>query len=481
MTKEEIRNDYISDVVTRCSTVKNINYKSLDKKSFFIITDDAILFSVFEKTVSAICEKHGICLKVGRITDSTVLSPNDILLIWDGASVTQTECITIYANDRKKATDNAVVLYTPAVYSAGIKEILPTENGCVNMLDFFASQLFCICFYEKLKGRVFYAGHGDSKENIPHLVESGYKQMITYDDGRYMCEYNMAHPDRLFCFDNTYDGKLSLLHELLFMLLCEFDRICKKHNIEYFLGGGTLLGAIRHGGMIPWDDDVDVMMKREEYEKFLSVVIKETENTEFFFQSSETDKQYHSVFTKIRLNGTRFVTRYSEQFSEMHQGIFIDIFVHDNTSNKKIGQKLHVFKTLFARSAVFHKWAGTPMHFYGKMKLVCKIATQYIKRTDIKKLEEKQYKAITKYKKKKTDWFYDGTGEHIRHGAFPEKWLRSAVYKNFNGKPFPVPENYEEYLKYSYKSWQSLIPASLRKAGHDIVKVDFGKYENKEK
>jgi phosphorylcholine metabolism protein LicD len=263
------------------------------------------------------------------------------------------------------------------------------------------------------------------------------------------------------------------------MCLDEFDRICREYDIKYFLGGGTLLGAVRHQGIIPWDDDVDVMMLRDEYEKFIAIAPKAVREG-MFFQSSDTDSDYHSVFPKLRIDGTRFVTEFSSRFPEAHQGIFIDIFVHDHTSDKPLGQKLHVYETLFARSMVFHKWEGTPMHFYGKLKLICRLATGYIRRKPMKKLEKLQDSVIKKYNKKKTSYLYDGTGEHLRHGAFPAKWLAGSRLARFGEKEFPIPVCAEEYLKYSYGDYEKWMPASLRKAEHNIVEVDFGKYKENE-
>ena len=75
-------------------------------------------------------------------------------------------------------------------------------------------------------------------------------------------------------------------------MLLEIDRICRKHNIEYFLSSGSLLGAVRHGGFIPWDDDLDIYMMRKEYERFLDICRTELNAEKFFMQTYETDPEY---------------------------------------------------------------------------------------------------------------------------------------------------------------------------------------------
>ena len=493
MNTEDVIKDYRDDWVARNTAIKGLDVSALNGLKICLDTGvNNELSSCFDKILSCLKEKYAPQLAVSDISD---FADCDILVLWDLKCSEKSNafdklpadfggkiiCVTDKQPDEITA-DKAAVLYLGYLYGAGLENSAePYEDNCTNVIDFFSAQLFMLANHEHIPNGVYYFGHGKcSLNDVTDLKEQGFTPLMSYDDGKFMYDFSVQRPTERFYFDNTYGGDLKLLHELLYKCLLEFDRICKKHDIKYFLGGGTLLGAIRHGGMIPWDDDMDVMMLRPDYEKFLSVVNDEISDG-MFFQSSETDEQYHSIFTKIRLDGTKFVTRFSCRFEHMHQGIFIDIFVHDKTSDKKLFQKLHVFETLFVRSMVFHKWEGTPMHFYGKLKLICKLATAYINKHSMKKLENIQNKVVRKYEHKNTGYLYDGTGEHLRHGAFPAKWLDDVRYAEFNGRQFPVPAESEKYLQYSYGDYDKWIPASLRKAGHDIIEVDFGKYKTIEK
>lgn len=492
MTEKDIIQDYREDWFSRCIDIKELNYSALNGMKVYWngLKYRNELSECMSRVFSHVNEKYAPDFHV----DTDAENINGISLVWDLKSQPLDEndrkslCgiknpvvyVTDYEGFKNVNSGNCVILLCKNLFGAGLSnDGTPKKDNSTNVFDFFAAQLFALTKLKTIPCGVYYCGYGNSNAgNAKCLCEMGYSHVISFEDGMYMYEFSKEYPDKRFFFGNTYNGHLQLLHELLFKCLLEFDRICKKHNIKYFLGGGTLLGAVRHKGMIPWDDDMDVMMLRPDYDKFLSVVDNEISDG-MFFQSNKTDKQYHSVFTKIRLDGTKFVTRFSCRFPQMHQGVFIDIFVHDHTSNNKLGQKLHVFETLFVRSMVFHKWEGTPMHFYGRLKLVCKLATSYINKHSFEHLERIQDKVIQKYNNKNTEYLYDGTGEHLRHGAFPAKWLYNVKDVEFNGKLFPAPEKSEEYLEYSYGDYKTWIPASLRKAGHDIIEVDFGKYENK--
>lgn len=111
-------------------------------------------------------------------------------------------------------------------------------------------------------------------------------------------------------------------------ILKEIDRICQKYDIKWCLRYGTLLGAVRHKGFIPWDDDCDISMMRDGYEKFVSVIDKEL-GSEFFFQTKETDPSYPGPMAKIRLRGTKLVEFDEEDNMPYNQGVFVDIFILD--------------------------------------------------------------------------------------------------------------------------------------------------------
>ena len=123
------------------------------------------------------------------------------------------------------------------------------------------------------------------------------------------------------------DNKLRQLQLCELEILDEFVRICEKYDLQYYLVGGTLLGAVRHQGFIPWDDDIDVAMPREDYDKFAVIAEKEL-SPKYFYQCPATDPYYFLTYAKIRKNGTEV---YEERFkySKFHKGVFIDIFPLD--------------------------------------------------------------------------------------------------------------------------------------------------------
>lgn len=311
--------------------------------------------------------------------------------------------------------------------------------------------------------------------NTQLLEHAGFRPQISLEDGLIMLVKSKNEPQELFIFDHTYKGKLSRVQQILLGYLLEVDRICKKHGIRYFLAGGTLLGAVRHHGFIPWDDDADVMMLREDFDRFMEVAKDELPGN-IFIQTSETEAGNHNAYTKLRIDDTLFATEFSAKYSGMHNGIFLDVLSHDQTGSHSWSQKLHIRGTQFSRSVVFHKWEQSPMR-----KEAGGIAAR--KLVDVGKYlipmsvaEWMQDHAYRFFQNTKSGYLYDGMGRNLERGSFPKEWLAETVYLDFEGHSLPVPKEYDKYLTWLYGDYHEMIPVSSRRTSHSIVLMDLGSY-----
>ena len=123
-------------------------------------------------------------------------------------------------------------------------------------------------------------------------------------------------------------------------MLVEFDALCKRHQLQYWLDSGSLLGAVRHQGFIPWDDDIDISMPVEDYQQFLTIA-QEALSSDIFVQTRQTDPHFKFDYTKLRSNRARIV-EFHEKGRQVnyHQGVFVDIFpmlaIEDTVANKEM-------------------------------------------------------------------------------------------------------------------------------------------------
>lgn len=136
-----------------------------------------------------------------------------------------------------------------------------------------------------------------------------------------------------------YNTKIVQRHCLV--ILEEIIRICDLYKIDYFLVGGSALGAFRHKGFIPWDDDIDIGIPRPHYEKFLKICSKELKK-EFYLQDYSIQKKLVFPFAKVRLNDTAFVERPFAKI-DMHHGIFIDVFPLDYSPENFLLKKFQIW------------------------------------------------------------------------------------------------------------------------------------------
>lgn len=277
-----------------------------------------------------------------------------------------------------------------------------------------------------------------------------------------------------FRFAHEHMGRLNAIQNVLMAYLLEVDKICKKHNITWYLGGGTLLGAARHQGFIPWDDDVDIMMLREDYDKFLEVAPDELPEG-MILQDPKKDKTYNYAYAKLRLTDTMFATDFSKNHKGMNNGFAFDIFAHDKTANSKLGQKIHSKLTLFWLACVFNKWNHRKAENGNRFQSVI---TNFLKNVFPLRFSMRMLLfTLEMFKhKKRAKYLYDGMGKSVHKGGFDKTFLDNEIRLDFNGYKMPVPAKYKEYLTNHYGDYMELAPLSTRIMGHEITLSDLNKY-----
>ena len=272
---------------------------------------------------------------------------------------------------------------------------------------------------------------------------------------------------------NVYFGRMNRIRELELELLKEIDQICRENGIQYFISAGTMLGAVRHHGFIPWDDDVDIGMLPEDYEKFLRVCPK-CLSADYSYQNSALEKESHYIHDKIRINNSWFATNYANA-RIMKNGVYIDIFVYYKTSDKPFFQKLHIKQILLARKMLAIRWATKDRktnhrHIFLAMYYISKIIP-------FSWVHWYHRHVIRKYEKRNTHYRLDSTGFNLEKvGAVPDEWFHGTKDEVFCGQTFPVLARYNDYLSHWFgKKYMGYPPLSYRTSVHVVKRIDLGK------
>lgn len=251
-------------------------------------------------------------------------------------------------------------------------------------------------------------------------------------------------------------------------LLLEVDRICEKCQIRYHISDGTLIGAVRHHGHIPWDDDADVSMLREEYEKFREACKKELDQTKYYFQEQGLTEGYRWGYGKIRKKGTVFI-KPGQEHLPYEQGICIDIFPIDGVPDGYISYVLHDFKC-FCYRKIFWSEVGKTVEKNPFIRIAYRLLALI------------PFDVVCKSFQKFIEKSNQRAGQRVRllvyqqprggRGNKREWYLYSSEYQ-FDGHVLKGIAEYDEYLNYIYGNYKELPPIEERTV-HPAAQLELG-------
>lgn len=259
------------------------------------------------------------------------------------------------------------------------------------------------------------------------------------------------------------------LQNIIINIMKYIDELCKKHQIEYYIIGGTALGAVRHGGFIPWDDDLDIAMTRDNYERFLTICEREINKDDFFLQVGRRD--WPLYFSKLRLKGTLFEeVGAGEEIAKENRGIFVDIFPLDMASNYKFGRIWqYVCSKLLIAQAVSTR-------HYKTRSIMKKIVMMLSFPLRFRTIEHFFFKQVTKYNGSDTNYIGDFFGiTKLKEASYPKELWGRAQKMFFEKTILYAPECTSDYLFFHYGEYMKLPPVEKRVCCHNGGVV-FGIY-----
>ena len=255
------------------------------------------------------------------------------------------------------------------------------------------------------------------------------------------------------------------LREVELDLLKHFIEICNNNNLTYYALGGTVLGAIRHNGFIPWDDDIDVGMPRKDYEKFAKIASKQLPSN-IFFQTRKTDPEYYLNFGKLRNSNTTFVET-AVKSRNINHGIFIDIFPLEYYPEKKKDQIIVDIKNLMMR---FRFKNELDKSISSRVPIIKKtvnfILSKFMVCVFPSLNSAYNYRNRLYMSTKKSSIWANYGGSWGKKEIMPARWYGKGVKKEFEGLSITVPEKYDLWLRHMYGDYMILPPVEKRISHH---------------
>lgn len=255
-------------------------------------------------------------------------------------------------------------------------------------------------------------------------------------------------------------------------MLEAFINVCEKMKLKYFIIAGTLLGSVRHEGFIPWDDDIDVAMPREDYEIFIKKGQQFLESR-YFIQTYITDKNYPQIFAKIRDNETTFIEN-TVKHIDMNHGMYIDIFPIDGYKKPNFFSKKYYKLLKIKQIKVFDK--NLPKTIIKRIGFfIADVFSLFLNINTNGKLLKKMEKLFLKNKYDDCDLVISYGGIYGEREIFPKKYIEEVIDHKFENLTVKVPKMYDEYLTNMYGDYMTPPPEDKRIPHHNYSVLDLHK------
>ena len=254
-------------------------------------------------------------------------------------------------------------------------------------------------------------------------------------------------------------------------ILLEIDRVCRCAGIKYYLYAGTLLGAVRHNGFIPWDDDIDIVMMRKDYESFPSACRKYMDKDKFILQTIQSDPFANNPWMKLHDKNTAFLSGIRR--SGAMEGINIDIFPIDNVPDDE--NILHNRAKYFDCMNLIYQWrfARVRKNVGWKMKIF-QTLIKYIPPWNEKQFKEKYNKKIQEYNSQNTRRVVYFSNRKYMKKVIERSVFDKTVFLTFEERSFPAPAGWEEVLKGLYgENYMKIPPKEQQITVHGTLKLDL--------
>lgn len=261
---------------------------------------------------------------------------------------------------------------------------------------------------------------------------------------------------------------------ILLKTFADFISLCEKHNLTYYGAFGTVLGAVRHGGLIPWDDDIDVFMPRNDYERFLS--LKESYLGDYEIVDIE-NKDYYQIFAKFVNKNTTLIETEEIPFV---CGIYVDVFPLDEWNEEFTDCEKWNLKMAKSYFTYFKSLRQHSLNFllhnirYGNWKVAAKTLTnicyyQFLRKQSLLNLNN----CLTQFKSIRGNYWCRYSPNPKGSFPFPKDWFSEGCVVKFENLLIKIPKEYDKYLHATYGNYMEFPPESQRNSGHQQFYINL--------